>query len=99
MKRREVIFAPEALDDLLKLYEWIADRAGSSVAIKSISRIEAYCLGFDIAAERGVRRDDIRSGLRTVGFERRITVAFTVDGNVVTVLRLFYGGQDWESGW
>ena len=33
---------------------------------------------------------------RTVGFERRITVAFTVTDDSVVILRLFYGGRDWE---
>ncbi len=35
------------------------------------------------------------SGLRIVGFERRVTVAFTVSEDRVTILRLFYGGRDW----
>jgi hypothetical protein len=51
------------------------------------------CLGFDTVSERGYRRDD---GLRIVGFERRVTIAFVVDENQVMILRLFYGGQNWE---
>ncbi len=50
------------------------------------------------ASERGMRRDDIRQGLRITGFERRLTVAFTVDDDRVTILRLCHGGQDWEKG-
>ncbi|WP_306121016.1 hypothetical protein [Roseitalea sp. MMSF_3504] len=41
-------------------------------------------------------RDDLLPGLRIVGFERRITIAFTIDDDTVTFLRFFYGGQDWE---
>lgn len=96
MKRREVTFAPEAKDDLLKLYDWIADAAGPSVALAYLERIEAYCGGFDLASERGTRRDDVRAGLRIVGFERRATIAFTVDEEEVLVLRVLYGGQDFE---
>ncbi len=40
-------------------------------------------------------RDDVRPGLRIVGFERRITIAFTATEAEVTILRLFFGGQDW----
>ena len=36
-------------------------------------------------------------GLRIVGFERRVTVAFAVGEDIVTILRVFYGGRDWES--
>ena len=32
-----------------------------------------------------------------VGFERRVTIAFTVSETQETILRLFYGGQNWES--
>jgi hypothetical protein len=31
---------------------------------------------FETAGERGMRRNDIRPGLRVVGFERRATMAF-----------------------
>lgn len=97
MKQRHVVFAPEARDDLLRLYERIAGAAGATVALNYVERIEAYCLGFDFVSERGHRRDDVRAGLRIVGFERRITVAFTVRDDRVIILRLFQGGRDWES--
>ena len=96
MKPRDVVFSPEAIDDLGKLYDWIASVAGATVALRYIERIEAFCLRLDIASERGVLREDIRPGLRVVGFERRLTVAFSVETETVTIYRLFYGGQNWE---
>jgi toxin ParE1/3/4 len=80
----------------LKIYDWIADAANPAVAMSYIERLEAWCLGFDLASERGHRRDDVRSGLRIIGFERRATIAFAVEEDRVTILRLFQGGQDWE---
>ena len=50
------------------------------------------------AFERGHRRDDVRPGLRIIGFERRVTVAFTVSETHVVILRRFYSGWDWEEG-
>jgi toxin ParE1/3/4 len=96
LKQRSVNFAPEAREDLLRLYDFIADVAGPSIALSYIERVESYCLGFDLASERGQRRDDIRPHLRVVGFERRMTIAFTVDDAKITILRVFYGGQNWE---
>lgn len=96
MKRRDIIFAPEARGDLVGLYEWISAKASAEVAMAYIERIECYCTGFDLASERGRARDDIRPGLRVVGFERRVTIAFMVSDRAVTILRLFYGGQNWE---
>jgi len=93
---RDVIFAPEARADLLALYEWISAKASPDVAMTYIERIERYCSGFDLASQRGHMRDDIRTGLRVIGFERRVTIAFMVSEEVVTILRLFYGGQNWE---
>lgn len=96
MNRRDIVFAPEARSDVLALYEWISARASPEVAMAYIGRIERYCSGFDLASERGHARDDIRPGLRVVGFERRISIAFMVSDQAVTILRLYYGGQNWE---
>ena len=91
---RRVVFSPEAAADLINLYEYIAERAGPRRAIGYIDRIEAYCAGFEFSAERGTRRDDIRLGLRIVGFERRVTIAFHVALSTVTIDRILYGGRD-----
>lgn len=96
MKERPVLFSPEARDDLVALYDWIAAAASPDKALSYIERIEVYCHGFTHASERGHRRDDIRPGLRIVGFERRVTIAFTVDETRVVILRVFYAGRNWE---
>lgn len=44
--------------------------------------------------ERGTRREDLRSGLRIIGFERRVTIAFHVAADRITVDRVLYGGRD-----
>ena len=97
MKQRAVIFSPEAETDILAIYEWIADAASPVTAMRYIERLETYCRGFDLASERGHRRDDIRPGMRIVGFEQSVTIALAVLDDTVTIMRLFYGGQDWES--
>lgn len=74
--------------------DWIAERAGLDVALNYIERLEAYCVGFETAGERGQRRDDIRTGLRVAGFERRVAIAFTVSATEVTILRFYYGGRN-----
>ncbi|MBO0905675.1 type II toxin-antitoxin system RelE/ParE family toxin [Jiella sp. MQZ13P-4] len=71
-------FSPEALQDLRDLYDFVADRAGPAVAIRYVERIETSCRAMATAAERGQRRDDIRPGLRIVGFERRV-IRFPAD--------------------
>lgn len=96
MKRRAVEYALQADDDFGWLYDAIADASSATLALNYVERLRAFCDSLDYASERGTRRDDIRPGLRIIGFERRVTVAFTVDAERVVVLRLFYGGANWE---
>ena len=93
MKYR-VFFTPEARADLTELYEYIAERSGEDRAFGYVERIEEWVSGLETFPERGTRRDDIRPGLRVTGFERRLSIAFRVESNSVTILRILYGGRD-----
>lgn len=66
MKERTVILAPEARDDLIALYDWIAAAAHPATALGYIERIEAFLQGMRFASERGLRRD----ALTAAGTER-----------------------------
>jgi toxin ParE1/3/4 len=96
MKKFEVSFRPLADADLVGLYRHIAEDAGHAVAGAYIDRIETTCMALETLPERGTRRDDIRPGLRTMGFERRATIVFLVNRAEVVIVRIFYGGQDYE---
>ena len=95
MKRRAVEISDEARNDLIRLYYRIAEVANPTTALSYVERIEDYVQGFDIASERGVLRDDIRPGLRVVGYKHRASIAFTVEDERVIILRIFHGGQNW----
>ncbi|MDE2111478.1 MAG: type II toxin-antitoxin system RelE/ParE family toxin [Alphaproteobacteria bacterium] len=96
MKRYRISFRPLAEADLFGLYDYIAEQSGLEVAGTYIDRIEAACRQLETFPERGMRRDDIRQGLRTIGFERRATIVFQVKKAEVVIARIFYGGQDYE---
>lgn len=91
-----VRFAAAAVDDLKTIFDFIAARASPKTAERFVLRLEAACLALDIAPFRGAARDDPRPGLRTVGFERRATILFTVieAKSEVLILGVFYGGRD-----
>ena len=97
MKVRRVVFSKVASEHLLEIAHWIGEAASYAVAIRYVERVEAYLYNFDIFAERGTRCDDIRQGLRIIGFERRLTIAFTVDAESVIILGIYCSGQDWAS--
>ena len=90
----EVVFSPEARDELMALYRFIADHAGDVVAMGYLERIEVFCRDFAEFPERGMRRDDLLPGLRVVGFERRVSLAFHIESDRVTFDRIIYGGRD-----
>ena len=97
MKKRSIFFAPEAQTDLRWIYDVISDVSGPAVAARYVSRISDFCQRLELASERGTRRDDIRPGLRVIGFERRISIAFVAEAERVLILRLFYAGADWSN--
>lgn len=92
-----VIYSPEAAQDLLQLYAYIDGRSGPDRARAYTARIEAHCTGLADFPERGRRRDDLRPGLRIIGFERRVTIAFHVSSEAVIIDRILYGGRDLEA--
>ena len=81
----------------MRLYDYVAEASGPAVAGGYIDRIEAACMALESFPERGTRRDDIRPGLRVIGFERRATIIFQVLEDEVIIVRVFYGGQDYEA--
>ena len=97
MKEYKVVFSPEAEEDLVNLYEQIAVAASPTVAFGYIERIEQFCSVLATVPLGGTSREDIRPGLRTISFERRATIAYRVIKTRVEILRIFYGGQNWEA--
>ena len=96
MKKLKVSFRPLAEADLVGLYRHIAEEAGVEAAGAYVDRIETACRALETFPERGTKRDDIRPGLRTLGFERWATIVFQVKRSEVVIVRVFYGGQDYE---
>lgn len=42
-------------------------------------------------------RDDVRPGLRITNYKKRAVIAFDVDAECVSIIGVFYGGQDYET--
>jgi toxin ParE1/3/4 len=92
-----VVFTPRAELQIDNLHSYIASRASESVADGYITRILAFCGGLSTFPLRGRQRSDLLPGLRTIGFERRATIAFVVTADTVLIEGIFYGGQDFEA--
>jgi plasmid stabilization system protein ParE len=92
-----VIYAPEAEAQLVALFFHIAAAASPEIAARYTDAIEKQCESLKTFPMRGTRRDDIRPGLRVFGFRRRVSIAFEVTDDLVTILGIFYGGQNFEA--
>ena len=94
-----VRFAPEAADQLEALYRYVASSASPTVAADHVDAIVAHCEGLAVFPHRGTMRDDIRPGLRTSSYKKRAVIATFVDDEAeqITILGVFYGGQDYDT--
>jgi toxin ParE1/3/4 len=92
-----VVFTPEAEAQLAELYRYIAVAASPEVAARYTDSIVTYCESLRTFPRRGIKRDDIRPGLRITNYRKRVVIAFDVDSDHVTIIGAFYGGQDYET--
>jgi len=97
VKQYTVVFAPEALGQLEALYRYIAAASSPDVAYRYASAIVSYCESLNTFPQRGTRRDDVRPGLRVTNYKKRAVIAFDVDTDRVSIIGVFYGGQDYET--
>jgi plasmid stabilization system protein ParE len=97
VKQYSVIFTPEAKDQLVSLYNFIAVAASPEVAERYTNAIVTYCESLHSFPLRGTCRDDVRVGLRITNYKKRAVIAFAVNDNLVSIIGIYYGGQDYES--
>ena len=95
--RYTVVFTPEAEEPLIELYRYIAQAASPDIAQRYTSAIVTYCDGLQIFPHRSSRRDDTRPGLRITNYKGRTVIAFDVAAGWVSIIGVFYGGQDYET--
>lgn len=92
-----VTLAAKAKAKLDAIYDYIAAQASPDVARAFTDAIIARCAGLAEFPNRGAPRDDLRPGIRTVPFRRRVTIGYSVRAADVRVLGIFYAGQDIEA--
>jgi toxin ParE1/3/4 len=92
-----VVFTPEAEEQLVAIYRYIATAASPAIAKRYTNAIISYCEGLVTFPERGTQHNDIRLGLRVTNYRKRTVIAYTVDAELVSIIGVFYGGQDYET--
>ena len=97
MNDARIVFSPGAEQQLVEIYRYIARAASPATARSFTDAIVERCESIRLFPHRGTRRDDVRPGLRTIGFRRRVAIAFSVGDNAVTIVGIFYGGQGYDA--
>lgn len=92
-----IVFTPEARDELHELHSYIAIAADAETASRFTGDIIDHIATLSEFPKRGTPRDDLRPGLRTMAWRRRMTIAFVVEEYDVVVIGVFYGGRDCEA--
>jgi len=94
LKKYAVDFLAGAVDDLDALYRFISEKASYEIADGYLARVEQSCLSLATFPQRGTAIPGRVTGLRTMGFEHRVTILFRVKKERVEILRILYGGRD-----
>lgn len=96
MKYR-LVFSPEAQTQLTELYRHIAAAASPSVAENYTNAILSSCESLCTFPHQGTVREDVRPGLRITHHKKRTIIAFCIGTEQVSILGIFYGGQNYEA--
>jgi toxin ParE1/3/4 len=94
----KLVFRASAKNDLAKLLAYIAKSSDSPErAINYVRRIRERCETLLTFPESGRRRDDLRSGVLVIGFEKRVVIAYKIlPSGDLEIGRVFYGGRNYE---
>ena len=92
-----VVFSPQAQDQLVELHRYISKAASPAIASDYTEAIVRYCEDLRMHPLVGLKRDDVRPGLRITNYRKRTVIAFHVDSKLVSIISVYYGGQDYKS--
>jgi toxin ParE1/3/4 len=93
---RELVYRPQAEEDLESIYRFIAQDSPTR-AFGFVEKILRRCDLLRDAPEQGRARPDLKPGLRVIPYGRSVVITYRLTGDTIEILRIFYGGQDYET--
>jgi len=93
MKTWRIVYDPQALDDLDDIHDWVARHAGPRIADSYEQRIVRFVSRLRNFPNRGQHRDDAADGVRVIGFEERVDIAYRLKDDEVQIVRILYAGR------
>jgi toxin ParE1/3/4 len=92
----ELIYRPLAEEDLEAINSLIAQDSPAR-AFNFVEHIQQRCDLLCDFPEQDRKRPDLRPGLRVIRYGRSVVIAYQVADDTIEILRIFYGGQDYET--
>ena len=92
-----VFYSVEAEAHLNEIYTYIVAAGSPTRAAAFVEDIVAACEALCVFPDRGRKRNDLRVGLRTISFRKRVTIVFEVDNDEVNIVGILYAGRAYES--
>lgn len=86
-----IVLRRKALAQLEELEDFVVEAGSPVAAADLVDTLVAFCEDLAPFPLRGSDRDDIRPGVRTIGFRRRAVVAFAVREYAVVILEVLAG--------
>jgi toxin ParE1/3/4 len=98
IQRLVVVLSENAISDLEAIGTYILESSRSeNIANGFVDRIKVRCESIGNAPRGGRSRDEILPGLRAVPFEHSAVIAYVIEGDVIRIVNIFYGGRDYET--
>jgi len=98
MKRFPVKYRPDALEDIEAVFLYVLEASQNfTTASNFTDRIFKRCESIGDIPQGGVARPDLGGGIRIVPFEKTAVILYRLNGDVVEIVNVFYGGRDYEA--
>ena len=91
--RLVVLRSPEAQEDLIGIWIYLAEQASEQVADRQLAGIESACEKLEHWPNAGRQRDELLPGLRSV-LAVPYVIFYHVRNDVVEVVRVLHGRRD-----
>jgi toxin ParE1/3/4 len=79
--------------DLAELQDYLAERFSLENARAFVRRFTAACKSIALAPHRSTRRTNPGPDIRSIGFERSVSILFAIETTRVVILCVEYGGR------
>jgi toxin ParE1/3/4 len=90
---RPVVWSPEAEEDLIQLWLYLAQEASKGAADRRLRNIERACARLSQWPQSGRARDELLPGLRSIPAPPQV-IFYRVSAAAVEIVRVLHGNRD-----